>query len=67
MSEEIHEAMARPQARRAAMPPAEREELERREYQAQRESWIRAMGPCEHGVLDWEQCTECRPPSNRRG
>jgi hypothetical protein len=29
------------------------------EYQAQRESWARAMAPCEHGIRDWEQCEEC--------
>lgn len=28
--------------------------------QAQRESWIRAFAPCEHGVRDWETCPECR-------
>jgi hypothetical protein len=29
--------------------------------QAQRESWVRGMTtPCEHGVLDFEQCGECR-------
>lgn len=28
---------------------------------AQRESFIRGMTtPCEHGVLDFEQCVECR-------
>ena len=29
-------------------------------HDAQRESWIRAMGPCEHGDFDWETCAECR-------
>lgn len=29
---------------------------------AQRESWIRAFTtPCEHGILDFEQCAHCRP------
>lgn len=29
--------------------------------QAQRESFVRGMTtPCEHGVLDFEQCGECR-------
>jgi hypothetical protein len=27
---------------------------------AQRQSWIRSMGPCEHGNRDFEQCGECR-------
>lgn len=26
---------------------------------AQRDSWIRAMAPCEHGDPDWETCPEC--------
>lgn len=29
-------------------------------YDAQRESFIRAMAPCEHGDPDWETCPECR-------
>lgn len=32
----------------------------------QRESWVRAMTtPCEHGVLDFEQCAECRTPTTQ--
>ena len=35
------------------------------ELVAQRESWVRAMTtPCEHGVLDFEQCGECRGSAN---
>lgn len=35
----------------------EREEM----WRKQRESWIRAMTtPCEHGVLDFETCAQCR-------
>ena len=31
------------------------------EIQAQRESWVRGMTtPCEHGVVDFEQCPDCR-------
>jgi len=30
------------------------------EIQAQRESWMRGMAPCEHGRRDFEQCGECR-------
>jgi hypothetical protein len=45
---------------RAAMPPAERAELERRERQAQRESWVRGMTtPCE--MACWTSSNgECR-------
>lgn len=34
------------------------------EREAQRQSFVRAMTtPCEHGVLDFEQCAECRAQS----
>lgn len=26
----------------------------------QRKSWARGMGPCEHGIFDFEECPECR-------
>lgn len=29
-------------------------------WQAQRESWVRAFQPCEHGVYDFEECPQCR-------
>jgi hypothetical protein len=48
------------EAARAAMKPEDRAELERLELQAQRESWVRAMAPCEHGIADFEECAECR-------
>lgn len=38
-------------ARNYVMTPEERE--------AQRQSWARAMAPCEHGKADFEQCQEC--------
>lgn len=62
MSEEIRRRLAEIEEQRAAMPPEERAELERVEIAAQRESWIRAMGPCEHGVYDFEECRQCRHP-----
>jgi len=30
------------------------------EIQAQRESWVRGMAPCQHGVRDFEECPDCR-------
>ena len=60
MSDEIRQMMERIEAKRAAMPAEERRELERLELEAQRASWVKAMGPCEHGVLDFEDCAECR-------
>ena len=59
----IHQMLADIEARRAAMPPADRAELERLELEAQRESWIRGMAPCEHGDPDWETCEKCRSQS----
>ena len=52
--------LAEIEAKRAAMSPAERAALEAEERAAQRESWVRAMAPCEHGEPDWETCSQCR-------
>lgn len=46
-------------ARQHTMSPAEIEE--------QRASWVRAFTtPCEHGVLDFEQCPDCRAEASAR-
>lgn len=43
-----------------AMTPEEQAAMR----QAQRESWMRGMTQgCEHGVLDYEQCPQCRGES----
>lgn len=47
------------EAFRASLPCSERAALEAEELAAQRESWIRAMAPCEHGDPDWETCPHC--------
>ncbi|MDQ3023029.1 MAG: hypothetical protein M3R04_01395 [bacterium] len=60
MSDKISAALAQIEVVRSAMAPADRAALEAQERQAQRESWIRGMAPCEHGVLDWETCDQCR-------
>lgn len=60
MDADIRQMLDKIERERAAMPAAERAELERREIEAQRESWLRAMAPCEHGMADFEQCEECR-------
>lgn len=39
-----------------AMTEAEKEAMKK----AQLDSWMRGMAPCEHGVLDWETCPDCR-------
>lgn len=55
-------------ARFNALSPAQQAE----HRAGQRESWIRAMAPCEHGDPDWETCPLCRatppaPKENDRG
>lgn len=52
--------LAEIEAERAALKPEDRAKLEADELQAQRESWVRAMAPCEHGDPDWETCADCR-------
>lgn len=53
----LEEQLERAKARVARMTP---EELERM-YEAQKQSFVRGMlARCEHGVLDFEQCGECR-------
>lgn len=39
-----------------ALSPAEKKAHD----DAQRASWARGMGPCEHGVYDFETCPDCR-------
>lgn len=57
MNEKLKQLLADAKARTDAMSPEEREEMWRR----QRESYVRSMTtPCEHGVLDWETCPDCR-------
>lgn len=58
---DLNELLKQAKARVDAMTPAEGAEM----HQAQRERWVRGMcTPCEHGVLDFEQCPECRAPSS---
>lgn len=57
----LEQMVADAKARYAALSPEEREAHD----QAQRESFIRGMTtPCEHGVLDFEQCPQCRGESH---
>lgn len=43
------------QARYEAMTPEQKAEHD----EAQKQSFIRAFGPCEHGDYDWETCPQC--------
>lgn len=47
------------EASKACVAAMTREELNAM-HEAQRQSFVRAMAPCEHGVRDFEDCTECR-------
>jgi len=55
-NDELDELFTRAKAIVAAMSPEEYAAM----VAAQRESFTRAMGPCEHGVYDWEDCMDCR-------
>lgn len=54
--EELSAMLLRAKARVAAMTPEERLAM----IEAQRQSFVRAMAPCEHGIADWEDCSDCR-------
>lgn len=54
--ETLAKLLAETRARYESMTPEEREAM----HDAQRQSWMRAMQPCEHGVPDWEECEDCR-------
>lgn len=56
ISADLRDALKAAHERTLAMTPAERQAM----FEAQRQSFIRAMGPCEHGDPDWETCPECR-------
>lgn len=55
MSPELTAALERAKGWWDRATPDERRAM----IDAQRESWIRAMAPCEHGDPDWETCPEC--------
>lgn len=50
MSDDIEELLRKSVEALAAMSPAERMAM----FARQRESWVRSMAPCEHGVSDWK-------------
>ena len=57
----LEEALDAARLRYEAMSLKERADMRR----AQRESYVRGMTtPCEHGVLDFEQCGDCRGGDN---
>ena len=54
--DELQRAFSDAQARYDAMTPEQQQAM----WEAQRQSWLRSMAPCEHGVRDWETCPDCR-------
>lgn len=56
ISPDLRKSLDEAMARYRAMTPEQQEAM----WKAQRESWIRGMGSCEHGVHDWETCADCR-------
>lgn len=64
MAEKIDDLLKKAKERVAAMSPAEYAEM----MEAQKRSFVRGMmARCEHGVLDFEQCPECREKYRGRG
>lgn len=56
----LNDLIEKSKAKLADMSEEERQAM----WQAQRKSFVRAMTtPCEHGVLDFEQCPQCRAPA----
>ena len=60
---DILELLKRAKAAQEAMSPEEWAAM----VEAQRQSWLRGMAPCEHGVADWEDCPDCRKPLTNQG
>ena len=57
LSNELDKLLERAKQHMARMSPEDRRKM----YEEQKQSFIRAFTtPCEHGVLDFEQCPKCR-------
>lgn len=57
LSNELDKLLEQAKQHMARMSPEER----RKAYEEQKQSLVRAFTtPCEHGVLDFEQCPKCR-------
>lgn len=62
-SRRLQEAVEAVRRRYEAMTPEQQKAM----WQAQKESFVRGMTtPCEHGMLDFEQCGECRSLAGRK-
>lgn len=60
MSKELDDAIAKAKAAVAKMSPQEYDAM----MEEQKRSFARAFAPCEHGMLDFEQCEQCRAKSD---
>lgn len=56
MTPELQAALDRANAVWNSMTPAQKAKA----IDRQRESWIRAFEPCPHGIVDFEECAQCR-------
>ena len=57
LSNELDKLLEQAKQHMARMSPEDRRKM----YEEQKQSFIRAFTtPCEHGVLDFEQCSKCR-------
>lgn len=56
MDEELAQLLERAREWERNATPEQKAEM----IKAQRESWLRAFAPCEHGDYDWETCPKCR-------
>jgi len=57
LSNELDKLLEQVKQHMARMSP----EDQRKMYEEQKQSFVRAFTtPCEHGVLDFEQCPKCR-------
>ena len=63
MDHELADLLRASRVKIAAMSPAEYAAM----IEAQRQSFARAMAPCEHGIVDWETCPDCRAAIRNRG
>lgn len=53
---DLEQRLSEARAKYDAMTPAEKVAM----HEAQRQSFLRSLAPCEHGVSDWEDCEQCR-------
>lgn len=63
--ENLRKALGRKPTLQELLDASQIHQMTPEEIQAQRESWARGMGPCEHGVLDFEDCPQCRAKARK--